>query len=133
LWTHPNPRANDFIWNLILHYNRKLLCKEVGPGRVKIGPLKWVKLKWFDKLFSAWKTGHIWCLSRWWTFRFGKYYHICAMKCSNFTECTAMPQVHYNINFEIVSQRFNYDNISLEQACANFENRDLLIFIAEIW
>jgi hypothetical protein len=44
-----------------------------------------------------------------------------------------MRQVHYNINFEIVSQRFNNDNTLVEHACANFENRDLLIFIAEIW
>jgi hypothetical protein len=35
--------------------------KEVGSRRIKIGLIKWAKLNWsFDKLFSAWTTGHIW-------------------------------------------------------------------------
>jgi hypothetical protein len=35
--------------------------KGAGPRRVKIGPIKWSKLNLsFDKLFSAWKIGHIW-------------------------------------------------------------------------
>jgi hypothetical protein len=35
--------------------------KEAGPRRLKIGPIKCAKLNWsFDKLFSAWKIGHIW-------------------------------------------------------------------------
>jgi hypothetical protein len=34
--------------------------KGAGPRRVKIGPIEWAKLNFiFDKLFSAWKIGHI--------------------------------------------------------------------------
>jgi hypothetical protein len=34
--------------------------KRAGPRRIKIGPIKWAKLNSsFDKLFSAWKIGHI--------------------------------------------------------------------------
>jgi hypothetical protein len=40
-----------------------------------------------------------------------------------------MPQVHCNIDFQIVSQRFNNDDILMEQACANIKNK----YIAEIW
>jgi hypothetical protein len=44
-----------------LHHYRWQCCKEVGPQRVKIGPIKWAKLNWsFDKLFSAWKIWYIW-------------------------------------------------------------------------
>jgi hypothetical protein len=39
-----------------------------------------------------------------------------------------MPQVHYKINFEIVSQRFNDDNIFVEQACADIKNQTFLNF-----
>jgi hypothetical protein len=39
---------------------RGKIIKGAGPRRVKIGPIKWAKLNLsFDKLFSAWKIGHI--------------------------------------------------------------------------
>jgi hypothetical protein len=38
-----------------------------------------------------------------------------------------MPQVHFNIKFEIVSQRFNNDNILVEQACANIKNKQTFV------
>jgi hypothetical protein len=38
---------------------------------------------------------------------FAKNYHISAMKFSICTYSTAMLQVHYNISFEMISQRFN--------------------------
>jgi hypothetical protein len=35
--------------------------KELGPRRVRIGPIKWAKLNWsFDKSFSAWNIRLIW-------------------------------------------------------------------------
>ena len=44
-----------------------------------------------------------------------------------------MLQVHYDISFEIKSQRFNND-ILAEQGCATIKkNKHFLIFIAEIW
>jgi hypothetical protein len=47
-----------------------------------------------------------------------------------------MLQEHYNISFEIMSQRFNKDYILVEQGCAsikeqtflNFHNRNMVIF-----
>jgi hypothetical protein len=41
------------------------------------------------------------------------------MECSKFTEGTATPQVHYNNDFEILSQRFRYGNIFVEKVPAN--------------
>jgi hypothetical protein len=43
-----------------------------------------------------------------------------------------MPQVHYNINFEIVLQRFNNDNILVKQADANIKKQTFVNLIAEI-
>jgi hypothetical protein len=43
------------------------------------------------------------------------------MKFSNFTYSAALLQVHYNINFEVVSQRLNNDNILVEQGCAGIK------------
>jgi hypothetical protein len=37
---------------------------------------------------------------------FGQNCHISAMKFSNFTYSTALLRVHYNISFEVMSQRF---------------------------
>jgi hypothetical protein len=39
-----------------------------------------------------------------------------------------MPQVHYNINFEIVSHRFNNVNILVEQACATIKKHTFVNF-----
>jgi hypothetical protein len=47
---------------------------------------------------------------------------------SNFTLSTGMPQVHCNINFKIVSQRFNYDNILVEQTCAKIKKQTFVHF-----
>jgi hypothetical protein len=57
------------------------------------------------------------------THEFGRNYHISAMKFSNFTYSTALLQVHYNINFEVMSQRFINDNILVEQGCASIRNQ----------
>jgi hypothetical protein len=66
-------------------------------------------------------------------YEFGRNYHISAMKFSNFTHITALLQVHYNISFEVMSQRFINDNILVEQGCASIKKANiLLIFIAEI-
>jgi hypothetical protein len=48
-----------------------------------------------------------------------------------------MLQVYYNISFEIMLQRFNNDNVVVEQGCAsikkqtflNFHSRNIVIFI----
>jgi hypothetical protein len=65
---------------------------------------------------------------------FGRNYRISAMKFSNFIYSTALLQVHYNICFEVMSQRFINDNILVEQGCASIKKTNiLLIFIAEIW
>jgi hypothetical protein len=40
--------------------NISQLWKGAGPRRVKFSTIKWAKLNLtFDKLFSAWKIGHI--------------------------------------------------------------------------
>jgi hypothetical protein len=52
---------------------------------------------------------------------FCQNYHISAMKFLNFTYSTALLQVHYNISFEVVSQRFIDDNILVEQGCASIK------------
>jgi hypothetical protein len=49
---------------------------------------------------------------------FGQNCHNSAMKFSNFTYSTALLQVHFNISFEVMSQRLNNDNILVEQGCA---------------
>jgi hypothetical protein len=36
--------ALKYEYELICHEKKNKFCKEVGPGRVKIGPLKWAKL-----------------------------------------------------------------------------------------
>ena len=54
---------------------------------------------------------------------FGQNYHISAMKFSNFTYSTALLQVHYNISFEVMSQRFINDNILVEQGCASIKKQ----------
>jgi hypothetical protein len=43
------------------------------------------------------------------------------MKISNFTYSTALLQVHYDISFEVMSQRFTNDNIVVEQGCAGIK------------
>jgi hypothetical protein len=53
--------------------------------------------------------------------QFGQNYHISAIKFSNFTFSTALLQVHYNISFEVMSQRLNNDNILVEQGCAGIK------------
>jgi hypothetical protein len=49
----------------------------------------------------------------------------CTIDCdtliSNFTYSTALIQVHYNISFEVMSQKLNNDNILVEQSCAGIE------------
>jgi hypothetical protein len=52
---------------------------------------------------------------------FGQNCHISAMKFSNFTYSAALLQVHYNISFEVMSQRLNNDNILMEQGCAGIK------------
>jgi hypothetical protein len=52
---------------------------------------------------------------------FGQNCHISATKFSNSTWSTALLQVHYNINFEVMSQRLNIDNILVEQDCAGIK------------
>ena len=52
---------------------------------------------------------------------FGQNCHISAMKISNFTYSTALLQVHYDISFEVMSQRLNNDNIVVEQGCAGIK------------
>jgi hypothetical protein len=65
---------------------------------------------------------------------FGRNCHISAMKFSNFTYSTALLQVHYNISFEIMSQRLNNDNILVEaRLVLVLKINILLIFIADIW
>jgi hypothetical protein len=54
---------------------------------------------------------------------FGQNYHISAMKFSNFTYSTALLQVHFNISFEVMSQRFIIDNILVEQGCASIKKQ----------
>jgi hypothetical protein len=54
---------------------------------------------------------------------FGQNFHISAMKFSNFTYTTALLQVHYNISFEVMSQRFINDNILMEQGCASIKKQ----------
>jgi hypothetical protein len=39
-----------------------------------------------------------------------------------------MPQVYHNINFEIVSQRCNNDNILVEHALANIKTQTFVNF-----
>jgi hypothetical protein len=59
---------------------------------------------------------------------FGQNYHISTMKFSTFTYSTALLQVHYNISFEVMSQRFiddNIFNILMEQGCASIKNQVL--------
>jgi hypothetical protein len=58
---------------------------------------------------------------------FGKNYHISVMKFSNFTYSTALLQVHYN-SFEVMSQRFNNDNILVEQAVLVLKNKHFVDF-----
>jgi hypothetical protein len=55
----------------------------------------------------------------------GQIYHISAMKFSNFTYSIALLQVHYNISFEVMSQRFINDNILMEQGCASIKKQTL--------
>jgi hypothetical protein len=65
---------------------------------------------------------------------FGQTYHISTMKFSKFSQSTALLQVHYNISFEVMSQRFNNYNIVVEQGCASIKKHCVvLIFIAEKW
>jgi hypothetical protein len=46
--------------SLLKAMSAKYRSKGAGPRRVKIGPKEWAKLNLsFDKLFSAWKIGHI--------------------------------------------------------------------------
>jgi hypothetical protein len=52
---------------------------------------------------------------------FGPNCHISAMKFSNFTYSTVLLQVHYNISFEVISQRLNNDDILVEQGCAGIK------------
>jgi predicted RNA-binding protein len=48
------------FFSLLMMRKKVIHNKEVSPQRVKIGPIKWAKLNCsFDKLFSAWKIGHI--------------------------------------------------------------------------
>jgi hypothetical protein len=54
---------------------------------------------------------------------FGRNYHISAMKFSNFIYSAALLQVHYNISFEVMSQRFINDNILVEQGCASIKKQ----------
>ena len=56
-------------------------------------------------------------------YEFGRKYHISAMKFSNFTYSTALLQVHYNISFEVMSQRFINDNILVEQGCPSIKKQ----------
>jgi hypothetical protein len=47
-----------------------------------------------------------------------------------------MLKVQYNISFEIMSQRFNNDNILVEQlqgSASIKKNKNFLIFMADIW
>jgi hypothetical protein len=54
---------------------------------------------------------------------FGQNFLISAMKFSNFIYSTALLQVHYDISFEVMSQRFINDNILVEQGCASIKKQ----------
>jgi hypothetical protein len=54
---------------------------------------------------------------------FGQNYHISAMKFSNFTYSTAFLQLHHNICFQVMSQRFINVNILVEQGCAGIKKQ----------
>jgi hypothetical protein len=51
---------------------------------------------------------------------FGQNCHISAMKFSNYLLDF---QVHYDINFEVMPQRFINDNILMEQGCASIKKQ----------
>jgi hypothetical protein len=63
---------------------------------------------------------------------FGRNCHTSAMKFSNFTHCTALLQVHYNISFEVMSMIISSWSKAVlvlkNKHFVDFHSRNMVIF-----